>query len=96
MNLRALRQRQPAAEALRRYQEVARLLTGRATATADEGVEWVRNLVADLKIPGLKVYGIAREHANGIIEKAAKASSMKANPVALTPEELAQILEQAM
>ena len=50
-NLRALRQRQPAADTLRRYDEVARLVTGMPTATAEAGVEWVRKLVADLRIP---------------------------------------------
>src|SRR3984893_4689763 len=48
-NLRALRERQPAAGALRRYEEIARLLTGHPTATADDGVEWVRKLVTDLQ-----------------------------------------------
>ena len=60
-NLRALRQRQPASEALRRYDEVARLLTGQVTASADDGVNWVRQLVSDLKIPRLGTYGITRE-----------------------------------
>lgn len=95
-NLRALRQRQPASEALRRYNEVARLLTGKATATADDGVDWVRQLVNDLKIPRPGAWGIRREHTNELIAKAAQASSMKANPIVLTPDELAQILEQAL
>ena len=50
-NLRALRRRQPAAQALPRYEEVARLVTGSASATAEAGVEWVHKLVADLSIP---------------------------------------------
>jgi alcohol dehydrogenase class IV len=94
-NLRALRQRAPAAEALQRYEEVARLLTGSPTATADAGVEWVRKLVADLAIPRLGQYGIKAEHTDDLVEKAGRASSMKANPIALTPEELAGILEKA-
>ena len=36
-NLRALRQREPGSGALRRYEEVARLLTNQPTATADVG-----------------------------------------------------------
>ena len=43
-NIRALRQRAPDSGALRRYDEVARLLTGNAGATADDGVEWVRQI----------------------------------------------------
>ena len=95
-NLRALRQRQPGADTLRRYEEVARVATGSATATAETGVEWVRKLVADLQIPRLGHYGLKREHMAGLIEKAAQASSMKANPIALTPDEQAGILERAL
>jgi alcohol dehydrogenase class IV len=95
-NLRALRQRQPAAETLRRYEEVARLVTGNASATADAGVEWVRELVADLGIPSLGHYGLKREHIAALVEKASHASSMKANPIPLTPDELGGVLERAL
>jgi alcohol dehydrogenase class IV len=94
-NLRALRQRQPAADALRRYEDVARLITGSAVATAEAGAEWVRKLVADLGIPSLGHYGLKREHTAELVEKASHASSMKANPIALTPDELAGVLERA-
>ena len=96
VNLRALRQRAPDSAALSRYGEVARLLTGNAGATADDGVDWVRKLVADLQIPRLGSYGICREHVADLVAKAAQASSMKANPIALTPEELAATLRQAL
>jgi alcohol dehydrogenase class IV len=95
MNLRALRQRQPLDGALRRYDAIAWLLTGRSKA-ADDGVEWVRRLVTDLKIPRLSTFGIQREHFRELVEKAANASSMKANPITLTSEELTQILERAI
>jgi alcohol dehydrogenase class IV len=94
-NLRALRQRQPVADTLRRYEEVARLVTGSGSATAEAGVEWVRKLVADLRIPSLGDYGLKREHTAELVEKASQASSMKANPIALTPDELAEVLERA-
>ena len=95
-NLRALGARQPADEAIRRYDEVARLLTRNANASADEGVAWVRRLIDDLKIPRLGSYGITSEHVAEIVQKAANASSMKANPITLTQEELAEILERAL
>ena len=95
-NLRALRQRQPEADTLRRYEEVARLVTGSAAATADAGIEWVQNLVADLKIPALGHYGLTRAHTADLVAKASHASSMKGNPIALTPEEMAGILERAL
>jgi alcohol dehydrogenase class IV len=95
-NVRALRQRQPAAEPLWRYDEVARLVTGNATATAEVGIEWVRKLVANLGIPGLGHYGLNREHTAELVGKAAQASSMKANPITLTTDELTGILERAL
>jgi alcohol dehydrogenase class IV len=95
-NLRALRQRQPASLALHRYDQIARLLTHTATATADQGVQWVRRLVADLRIPGLAAYGLTARHIADLVDKAGKASSMKANPIALTADELAGILQKAL
>jgi alcohol dehydrogenase class IV len=95
-NLRALDERQPGADALRRYQHVGRLVTGRDDATADDGVEWVRRLVADLRIPPLGSFGITRAQSAELVERARNASSMKANPIALTTEELTAILEAAL
>ncbi len=94
-NLDALRRRQPGSEALQRYRELARLLTGKANAGVEDGVEWVRQLVSDLGIPGLRTYGYSAEHDAELIGKAEQASSMKANPITLTREELAGILESA-
>ena len=96
MNLRALRQRDPNNAALHRYDEVAWWLTGDAKAKADDGVKWARALVADLKIPRLGGFGIQREHFSDLVAKAVNASSMKANPIVLTPEELTGVLEQAL
>ncbi len=95
-NLTALRERQPASEALRRYEIVARLLTGRETAAADDGVAWVQALVAHFQIPPLSHYGLTPAHSTELIEKAANASSMKANPIALTGDELTNILARAL
>ena len=85
-NLRALRTREPRNPALARYDEIARLLTG--DATADKGVEWVQQLITDLQIPPLCAYGIGQEHIVDLAAKAANTSSIKANPIALTPDEL--------
>jgi alcohol dehydrogenase class IV len=94
-NCRALRSRQPGSEALRRYNEVGLLLTGNPRAGADDAASWVASLVSDLRIPGLGVYGLNADNAPELIEKAAHASSMKPNPIVLTREELAEILERA-
>ncbi len=94
-NIRALRQRDPAGRALFRYEEIARLITGRAHATAEEGAIWVASLCDRLEIPPLRTYGVTAGDAEAVIEKAANASSMKANPLVLTNEELHRLLELA-
>jgi len=95
-NLGALRTRAAKPDALRRYDELARLLTGQPNAEADAGVHWVRELVASLQIPPLAAYGVTREHVPAIVEAAAKASSMKANPLPLTSVELTAVLVAAL
>ncbi len=95
-NLAALRARQPSAIALARYDEVARLLTGRPHANAEDGVRWLRDLNADLRIPSLAHYAITSTNFPTIVTASLAASSMKANPIVLTPDELSAILAQAV
>jgi alcohol dehydrogenase class IV len=87
-NIAALRARAPHHPALDRYDAIARQLTGRNQARAEDGVEWVRALCAELNVPPLRHWGIAQSDLPGVVEKAAHASSMKANPLPLTSEEL--------
>jgi len=94
-NIRALRDRDPQNPALARYQEIARLLTGMPDARADAGVEWVLRLIDDLRIPPLRSYGIGSDHLTSLVADAANTSSMKANPIQLTPVELAAVLRRA-
>jgi alcohol dehydrogenase class IV len=96
VNLRALRQREPQSEALARYTAIAHLLTGRPGASANDGVQWVRSLCADLQIPPLRTYGIAQAASTALCHKAGQSSSMKGNPLPLTPEELREVLERAL
>lgn len=95
MNLRALRARAPQHESLRRYDELARLVTGRPQAVADDLVAWLRDLIVALRIPRLGVYGLSPAAFPDLVAAAGKASSMKANPLPLTPEECAEILAAA-
>lgn len=95
-NLAALRARQPRSPALTRFDEIARLLTGRPHATADDGVDWINELVTALQIPPLSTYGISRQDTSAIVEAAAKASSMKANPLLLSSDELSGILARSL
>jgi len=96
VNMRALRERDPRSHALRRYYTVGRLLAGNGHATANVGIEWIRKLVSDFKIPRLGAQGIKPEHTDEIVKNAMNASSMKANPIALTEAELGEILQRAM
>ena len=96
INLRALRQRQPDSDALQRFTEIARLLTTNPDATADDGVSWLRQLCADLKIPSLGTHGILPDDVAVLCDKAAQASSMKGNPLVLKPDELREILKCAL
>ena len=96
INARALNARQPDSQALRRYDEVARILTGNPRAAAMDGVNWVLRLCTELRIPPLRDYGLKETDFPTLIDKAARASSMQGNPIPLTEDELAEILNRAL
>jgi alcohol dehydrogenase class IV len=96
INIKALQQRQPDGEALRRYEEAAQILTGDLEATAVDGVAWVEALCEALLIPGLGAYGLREQDFPELIEKSSKASSMQGNPIKLTVEEMGEILKWAI
>jgi len=95
-NIRALREREPESAALQRYTEIARILTGYPDAEAEAGAEWAWRLVQGLAIPPLRTYGISAADVDGLVTKASQASSMKANPIALTRPELERVLGAAV
>ena len=94
-NIHALRLRTPSSIALARYDEIGRLLTGSPQALAGDGLAWLSDLRRTLNVPGLSALDIPKESIPEIAGKAAKASSMKANPIELTLPELEAILEAA-
>jgi len=96
VNVRALQDRMPHSEALHRYDEVAQILTGNPDATADDGVAWVQELCDVLRVPSLADNGVTPDDFPVLIEKAAISSSMKGNPIKLTPDELREILVRAL
>lgn len=95
-NIKALRKRDPEGEALRRYAEVARTLKSDPTAKAEDGVDWLAALCEDMRIAPLRTYGVSQTSVRDLVGKAAKASSMKANPIVLSESELAAILQAAI
>jgi alcohol dehydrogenase class IV len=96
VNVRALQEREPESAALRRYDEVGRILTGNQKATASDGVKWVQELCTALAVPPLATYGVTEADFPALVEKAAVASSMKGNPIKLTTEEMTEILRRAL
>jgi alcohol dehydrogenase class IV len=96
INARTLRERMPNSEALRRYDRVASILTGNNEASARDAIDWVTELCQALQVPGLRAYGVTESDCGTLVEEAAKASSMKANPIALTNEELTEALKRSL
>lgn len=96
VNIHALRERDAHGEAMRRYDEIARLLTGDSHVRADDGADWVADLTAALQIPRLSTYGVMPEDIPEIAEKSASSSSMQGNPIKLTTAELHTALEMAL
>jgi len=92
INVRALRARTPSSPALERYDEVARVVTGKHTASAEEAARWLRDLVEDLGVPTLSAYGVRDEDVARVVGAARQASSMQGNPITLTVDELEEAL----
>ncbi|MGA2600931.1 MAG: iron-containing alcohol dehydrogenase [Bryobacteraceae bacterium] len=82
INIRALRSRSPDNESLRRYEEINQTLN-------------IVDICQALQIPALKTYGITGHDIPSIVAKASQASSMKANPIVLTENELTEIVIRA-
>jgi len=96
INVQALRQRDPQGPALRRYDEVSRILTGDDSATAADGVAWVSALCRELRVPSLSAYGVTEADMPEIVAAASRSSSMRGNPIVLTAEEMGEILQRAL
>jgi alcohol dehydrogenase class IV len=96
VNIRALKNRDPQNPALNAYDETAQILTGNSSAIAADGIEWVKNVCAAMKIPGLREIGVQEKDFDSLASKAARASSMKGNPIELTKQELREILTNAL
>lgn len=94
-NVAALRARAAQHPALERYSAIARLLTGRKEATIEDGIDWVHMVCTELHIPALRSWGITESDLPEVVAKAAKASSMQANPLPLAAEELMAVVAAA-
>lgn len=95
VNVRVLR-RLSSQQLLRRYDEVAKVLTGKSDARAEDGTAWIRDLCETLDVPALSNFGLTEDHFPELVAGSKKASSMKGNPAKLTDEELTEILRKAV
>ena len=97
-NIEALNARQPDHPALKRYTELAQILTGEKGATALDGAAWVSQRVHELQIPRLSAYGLEPGDfaLRQAVQKTQQANSFKGNPIVLDEEELMAILERAL
>jgi alcohol dehydrogenase class IV len=95
-NLGVLESRHAGHPALGRYTEIARIVCGDTNASAQDGVNWIADLVHELKIPPLSMLGMSESQIPEAVEKTLKASSFKGNPIPLTGAELREILEKAI
>ena len=78
------------------FEEISRWVTGREKASPEDGAAALEELCQQMKIPPLSAYGMKETDIPAVAEKAASASSMQANPLTLTREEMELILRLAL
>ena len=93
MNIRVMNEQKAGIE---KYNEIARILTGKESALVEDGIDWVKNIIRRLKIPSLSIFGINEKNYAEIVQKAKNASSMKGNPVVLNDDQLMWVLEKSV
>ena len=81
---------------LDRFARIAKLLTGKSAAQAEDAISWLDTLVTDLRIPRLREFGVGLQHIDPLVQQAQKASSMRGNPVELPLEVLTAILRHCL
>jgi alcohol dehydrogenase class IV len=83
-----------------KYARVAEILGvthgGFDSEVAGQGVKRVRELCQQMEVPRLSSFGVEEAHIPDLVERARKTSSIKANPVELSAEDLARALKQAL
>jgi alcohol dehydrogenase class IV len=99
-NLRVAGRDAAGSDTVRRYADVARAM-GAADREPDReaaaaGAARMRELCERLGVPKLSRYGVTRAAIADLTARARRTSSMKANPVDLADEDLAEILERAI
>jgi alcohol dehydrogenase class IV len=96
INHQVLSERFPGHPALGKYAEAARIVMGNTEDRIDVWADWLEDLCQQMRIPRLSDLGVNQKDFGVIVEKAAAASSMQANPVKLERDELMLILAEAL
>jgi alcohol dehydrogenase class IV len=96
VNLKALARRRAPDLGHARFAQAARWLTGSPRASAADGARWLHALIDALKIPPLRHWGLTAQDLPALMPRAHAAGSMKGNPVALSDEEVGEIVSRAM
>ncbi|RMG34747.1 MAG: iron-containing alcohol dehydrogenase [Gammaproteobacteria bacterium] len=95
MNIRAMREREPDNIALQRYAEAGIMLTGtlyRSEAKAQDGlVSLLREWTERLQLPRLSYFGMTDADIPRVVANS-RGGSMQTNPIALSDDELAEVL----
>jgi alcohol dehydrogenase len=99
INIAALRQRDPNGIALRKYAEAGVLLTGRVApneaAACDALVDLLTNWTERLALPRLGEFGITTADLPRIVANC-RGGSMQTNPLLLSDEEVAEVVQQRL
>jgi len=100
-NIEALQKIDREHPVLLRYAQVSSFFAlgqppGDLEQSLDELIEDLHDLGRRLSIPRLRDYGVKDDHIADVVAAAQKANSMKTNPVALSAEELTDVLRAAL
>ena len=96
INILALRARAAGSPALERFARLASVVTARSGAGPEALADWLQRLTSDLHVPRLSAYGITAGDADAIVAGAARANSMRSNPLPLERGELEAILAASL
>ncbi|MEJ2041497.1 MAG: iron-containing alcohol dehydrogenase, partial [Desulfosarcinaceae bacterium] len=96
VNFSLISRRAPQSPVMARFGKTARMITGSSSARAADGIAALHRLTSGLKIPPLSRWGLTPAQVPELVAKAGKASSMKGNPIELTPGDIEEIIQRAM
>jgi len=94
INIRAMESREPANQALSKYAQIGRLLSGQNLNEAEARfalVETLEDWTRRLRLPRLGAYQVVNADIPRIVANS-RGSSMKTNPIALTDTEITEVL----